>query len=500
LLRVRSLFRRGHVEQELDAELRFHFEQQLEEKLAAGRTPEDARYAARRTVGGAEQIKEECRDARAVPFIETLMQDIRYGLRMMWRSPTFTGVAVLSLTLGIGANTAIFTLIDAVLIKMLPVKSPEQLVVITWGAKDWPRIVESHNGDTDRVNGHVTASSFSYPTFRQFRARNPVFSDIFAFAGLEQLNVSVSGHAEMASGHLVSGNYFSGLGVQALAGRTFVDEDDKESAQPVAVISFRFWNRRFGLDPYVVGKAITVNGVPFAIIGVTPREFFGVWPGNAPDLFMPVAMQPRLAPRRAEDRASLFQANGSWWLRAMGRLHPGVKVEQARAALDLIFRQSITAGLSSLPPQEMPAIELSLGSKGLSDLRSEFSQPLFILMTVVGLVLLIACVNVANLLLARAAARQKETAVRLALGAGRLRLVRQLLTESVLLALMGGALGMALATSGENLLLSLVSRGETPLALDLRPDVRILGFCLVCSLLTGILFGLAPPCAERVLT
>ena len=402
-------------------------------------------------------------------------------------------VAVLSLALGIGANTVIFTLIDAVLIKMLPVKNPEQLVVIGWGAKDWPRIVTSHRGSSDRVTGHVSASSFSYPTFQQFRANRQVFSDVFAFAELEQLNVSTSGHAEMASAHLVSGNYFSGLGVRALTGRTFVDQDDKQGAAPTAVISFRFWNHRFGLDPSAVGKAITVNGVPFTIVGVAPREFFGVSAGNAPDLFIPVAMQPRVAPFWTDEYPSLFHASGACWLRAMGRLKPGVSEQQARAALDVVLQQSMTAGLSSLPPkEEIQTIELSPGSKGLNDLRSEFSQPLFILMTVVGLVLLIACVNVAILMLARATARQKETAVRLALGAGRPRLIRQLLTESVLLAIIGGVLGLALASRGENLLLTLVTPGETPLALNLQPDLRVLGFCLAISLLTGIVFGLAP--------
>jgi len=282
------------------------------------------------------------------------------------------------------------------------------------------------------------------------------------------------------------------LGIQAIRGRTFTAQDDTLTADPVVVISFRFWNRRFGADPSAVGRAVAVNGVPFTISGVTPREFLGLSPGDCPDIWIPVSMQPRVAPGWAPG-AHLLQASDNWWVEPIGRLRPGITEQQARAALDVIFKQSITTGLSVLPlAEQMPGVVLSPASKGLNTLRSEYSQPLFILMSVVGLVLLIACANVANLLLARAAARRKETAVRLALGAGRWHLIRQSLTESVLLATFGGTLGLALAFRGGELLLALIPRGEMPLALDVRPDARILIFCAVISLVSGILVGLAP--------
>jgi hypothetical protein len=369
--KLRSLFRGHHADRELDAELRFHLEKQIEANIAAGMPPAEARTAALRIFGGVEQVKEECREARGVALVETLMQDVRYGMRMMRRSPAFTTVAVLSLALGIGANTAIFSLINAVMLKTLPVKNPEQLVVINWTASQWPEI--DHSGNTwGQPAGPVSGSSISYPAFQQLRAGNQVLSDLFGFADLEQANVNVDGHAEIAGGHLVSGNYFSGLGVRTALGRTFTDADDQPGAVPVAVISFRYWNHRFGMDPGVVGKAVAVNGVPSVIIGVTPSEFFGLSPGDYPDIWLPISMQPRIEPQWGGEKRSLLQVPGAWWVQSWGRLKPDVSQQQASAALNVIFRQIIRGGLSSMPPERTPSVELRPGAKGLDYLRSEF--------------------------------------------------------------------------------------------------------------------------------
>jgi len=407
-------------------------------------------------------------------FLESLIQDIGYALRLLRKSPVFTAAVTVSLALGIGANTAIFSLIDAVMWRTLPVKDPEGLVLLT------------------HSRGTAFEGGFTYPQYRIMRQqKGSGFTGLAAWSPV-RLNVSLDGSLEPTTdGQLVSGDYFSLLGVSPIAGRAISAEDDVvPNGHPVAMISYGYWKRRFGLSPSVIGRNIAISGTQFTVIGVTPPEFFGVQVGTSPSLFLPLMMQPTAMP----DSENLLNDPilYSMWLQIVSRIAPGVTAAQALAEMEPIYNQAVPTKNKLGEPLPPERLALQSAAAGISSLRRQFSQPLFILMGMVGIVLVIACANTANLLLARSASRSGEFGVRLALGAGRRRLIHQLLVESIVLALAGGIGGVVLALVATRLLIAFMSAGQTPIALGLNPDSRMLAFTAAISVLTGILFGLTP--------
>ncbi len=409
-----------------------------------------------------------------------MYQDIRYALRMLAQNRAFAAVAVLSLALGIGANTAIFTLIDYVVLPALPARAPEQLVVL------------GRNPEKPSV-------SFNYPDYRYIRDHNQSYQGVMATGEGRTIAFAVPGErgtsAEVVPVAQVSGNYFDVLGVPAAIGRLFTPEDNlNEGAHPYVVLSWDLWQRRFGGDARVLGRGITLNGVPFTVIGVAARGFHGIAVGNHSDVFMPIVMMPSANPP-----AHGWNTRHWWWLNVIARLKPGATMASATSELNVLWQQILKADPEYKPApaydrdsEKYNRMIVLPGSAGWSYFRVRFSKPLTVLMIVVGLVLLIACANVANLLLARAAGRQKEIAVRLAIGAGRARLIRQLLLETLVVSVLGGVAGLVFAWWGVEVLLGLMPKRAIPLDLHLTPDPRVLGFAFLASILTGILCGLAP--------
>lgn len=497
LSRLRSLAGAIHpsgIEQEMEEELRSHIHNRAADLEQSGLPPAEAERRARIEFGTYERLKEECRESLGMYRFERLRQDVRFGVRMLSKTPAFTFIAILTLAFAIGANTAIFSVVNEVMLQSLPVRDPERLVVLRWSAHHRPNHFGiSSFGDCERlVASDTTGCSVSYTVFKKIQAQSRLFANVMAFAGTADIDLNGNGPASMVSAELVSGTFFPTLGVSPVLGRTLEPADEEPRAEATAVLSYAYWQSAFGGSSAVIGRTIRLNGIPFTIVGVTEPGFTRLTPGKSPDLWLSLS---QLAPlglgwgggKGLDDPAS-------WWLTITARLSPGVSRSQAQAAIGVLFRNDVLHGEKPFwSAADDPTITLIPAQKALVGIRQQFGNTLNLLIAAVGIVLLIACANVAGLMLARATGRQREMAVRLALGARRHRIIQQLLTESVLLSLCGSALGILLAYWGVRGLGAFLSaNGYSSLPIDPRPDAPVLLFTITVAALTGIGFGLAP--------
>ena len=489
--RVRTWWRAvrhgADVDAQVDEELRFHIESFAEDLARSGLSRDEAIRRAKAELGSVAARKEDCRAAWGTRWFDELRGDLQYAVRKLAKSPGFAAVAIGSLALGIGANTTIFTIARQVLLDKLDVHRPEELRLFAWtgGKNRVPVRIWGHWNETTH-----TCTSFSYPVYQQLRRQNSAFEDVFAFKAIPQVTVTVANKPEPVTAELVSGNYYSALGVNTVLGRGIQNADEgAPGSSPVAVISDGFWSRHFGRSPDVIGKTMQVNLTPVTIVGVNPREFTGASSVQiSPDVFLPFSMEPVAAPNGAK---SLLTNLEQWWVLVMGRIKPGVSDESARAAMDVLLSNAVRSTMTVEKSQSVPHFAMQDGSRG-EDLNGEqFTKSIYVLMALAGVVLLLACANLANLLLARARSRQRELSVRLALGAKPGRILRQMLTESLLLSTAGGIAGLLLAFCGRNAIPHLMSSSWES-TMHVLFDWKIFGFTAAVSLLTGLLFGFVP--------
>jgi predicted permease len=487
-----AMLRRGRIESDMEVELQLHLDQLTDDLVRAGHSPAEAARRARIALGPALVHKEGMRASLGLRWFDELRADIRYGARILAKSPAFTLIAALSLALAIGANTTIFAIGKQLLYDRLGVPHAEQLRMLRWDG-DGHEAVPRMWGDFDSSPGVTTSSVFSYPVYEQLRDHNDKLQDLIAFKE-DGMNATINGNAQRVNADMVSGNFFAALGVRPELGRAIQPSDDAvPGAGAVAVISDSLWQQHFGRSPSVLGQTVTLNQAVLTIVGVSPRGFTGAKNVQAsPDLFVPISMQPVIGPK---GKTSLLTDRTMWWVNIVGRAKPGVKDSEAQAVLGGQFEATVRATTELRKGDSIPRLVLADGSRGLHYADRMFRKPLFVLSGFTAFVVLLACANIANLLLARGAQRQREMSVRLAMGAGRARVLRQLLTESLMLASLGGVGGLVLGYFGRRALPTLMTNAwERADVASVSPqlDWGVFGFTLVVTLLTGIIFGLVP--------
>ena len=492
----RAVAKPDELDRQVREELEFHLESYAEDLMRRGISRDEALRQARAQLGSLAAGQENCRAAWGSQFVDELWTDLRYSLRMMARSPGFAAIAVGSLALGIGVNTVLFTAAQHTLLDRLAVPHPQQLRLLAWTEPKGGAVESLWGWFDDLPGGGETSTSFSYPVYQQLRKQNSAMESLFAFKTLDRQTVTLNGRAEAVTAEMVSGNYYSSLEVWPQLGRGIQESDDgPPGSGPVVVISDRFWTREFARSPHVIGKIILFNLTPMTIIGVNPRGFTGAFSAQeTPDVFFPFSMQPIAAPLKIGEStsSSLLTNTNLWWVLVMGRIKPGVPDRTAAASFNVLLDAAVRATMVVKNHRPTPRMLTMDGSRGQNPAAEGLAKPISVLLGLGGLVLLLACANLANLLLARASARQREMSVRLALGAGRWRILRQMMTESLLLSLLGGASGLGLAYGVRNAIPRIMSNAWGPPAFSARFDWRIFGFAAVISIVTGLIFGLAP--------